>query len=485
MTAWSSFGNRPITAGPNNVKRMETVLHNTAVARRPGPTGTWSRVRKAWIMLVFIPAFVQGQEPLPRKVFLGIRMENITAEQRLAERLGDLKAVRVREVLPGGSGAAAGWQAGDLITGLNGKEMGSTAQVIDEVARHDAGSTMAYRLVKAGKARNGKLKLVPWPLEQYPDLQVDYTTHLTVNGVQRGILTRPKAAPGTKRPLVVFIGGIGCYSLDAPLDTARSEVQLLNALSRAGYACARLEKPGMGDAQRSSTPCNQVGFMDEMAGYAAMIAQLKQRPDIDSTEVTVIGHSMGGLFAPLVAQHTPVQRIIAYGTIGSNFPEYLVKTRRTIGEAYGWDAARTDAYIKEFCHCAVWYFADHMTTAEAASKDSSCAEHLGVFDLRSRKYNDELYAVSVPRAWEGYTGKTLLLWGEADFIASRHDHELLYGQLEARHPGQASFRVVKDADHGMDRADDFQAAVAGSAPYQANVAHEVLAWMRSMSPQQP
>lgn len=439
----------------------------------------------AWAMLMLIPAFAQGQEPLPRKVFLGVRMENIPAEERLAEGLGDLKAVRVREVLPGGSCASAGWRAGDLITSLNDIKVGSTAQVIDEVARHGAGSTMDYRVVRAGKVRTGKLRLVPWPQEQYPDLQVEYTSHRTVNGIQRGILTKPKAAPETKRPLVAFIGGIGCYSLDSPLDTARSEVQLLNALARAGYACARLEKPGMGDAQRSSKPCNQVGFLDEMAGYADMIAQLKQRPDIDSTEVTVIGHSMGGLFAPLVAQRTPVQRIIAYGTIGSNFPEYLVKTRRTIGEAYGWDAPRTDAYIKNFCHCAVWYFADHMTTAEATAKDSACADHLSVFDLRSRTYNDELYAVNVPQVWETYTGKTLLLWGEADFIASRHDHELLYRQLEARHPGLARFRVVQDADHGMDQADDFQAAVVGSAPYQANVAREVLAWMKSIQPPQP
>src|SRR5690606_23587514 len=101
-----------------------------------------------------------------------------------------------------------------------------------------------------------------------------------------------------------------------------------------------------------------VGFMDEMQGYVDMIKALKKEVGVDSTDITIIGHSMGGVMAPLVAQQTPVQRIIAYGTIGSNFMEYLVKTRRTIGEAYGWEPERTDIFIKDYCECATWYFAD-------------------------------------------------------------------------------------------------------------------------------
>ena len=90
---------------------MGPIPYTTTAALRPEPSGSWSRVRMAWAMLMLIPAFAQGQEPLPRKVFLGVRMENIPAEERLAEGLGDLKAVRVREVLPGGSCASAGWRA--------------------------------------------------------------------------------------------------------------------------------------------------------------------------------------------------------------------------------------------------------------------------------------------------------------------------------------------------------------------------------------
>lgn len=438
-------------------------------------------LRPTLMLLLLLPApacVAQPDNELPRRVFLGIRMENLTDDLRRIMGVGDTRAVLVSEVLAGGSGAAAGWQRGDLLAELGGIAVGSTDEVFAELAKHSSGASVTYRVLRDKKPVTGKLKLLGWPAERYPDLRVEYTTHRTVNGLQRAILTRPMTRQPDKAPLVVFIGGIGCYSLDSPLDTARSEIQLLNRLSRQGYACARLEKPGMGDAARTSTACSAVSFMNEMTGYAEMIAQLKRRADIDSGSVTIIGHSMGGLFAPLVAQRTPVQRIIAYGTIGSPFMEYLLKTRRTIGEAYGWEPARIDTFIQDYAECAAWYFADRLTTAQAAAKKPACAEYVGIFDLRSRAYNDELYAVNIPAAWKGYAGRTLLLWGEADHIAAKHDHELLRTMLEAMNPGSVTFQVVPDADHGMQQADDFQAAVAGSGLYQPGVGQVIADWMQ-------
>lgn len=418
-----------------------------------------------------------AQEQLPRRVFLGIRMENVTDDMRRIMGVGDGPAVLLSEILPGGSAEKSGWRKGDLLTTLNGIQVGTTADVIAELANHQSGSSITYRLLREKKPVAGKLKLIGWPGERYPDLDVEYTAHRTVNGVQRAILTRPRNKGSGRLPLVAFIGGIGCYSLDSPLDTARSETQLLNGLSRKGFACARLEKPGMGDAARSSTGCGEVSFMNEMTGYAEMIQQLKQRPDIDSTDVTIIGHSMGGLFAPLIAQRTPVQRIIAYGTIGSNFMEYLAKTRRTIAEANGWDAERTDAFIKDYCECAVWYFADKLSTARTVEKKPACAEYVGIFDLRSRAYNDELYALNIPTAWKGLKARTLLLWGEADYISARHDHEILRDMIQQANPGSVTFKEIPDADHGMNQADDFKAAVAGSGPYQTGVGRVIADWL--------
>lgn len=418
-----------------------------------------------------------GQDELPRRVFLGIRMEAVTEDMRRVMGLGDVPGVLVSEVLPSSTASAAGWVRGDLLTSLGGEPVNSVGEVLDRLAGRRAGTPIAYELMRQGKRHKGTARLTAWAEERPAGLEMRYGAVRTVNGLQRTILARPSGRGDERLPLVVFIGGIACYSLDTPMDTARSETRLLNDLARKGYACVRLEKPGMGDGGGFGKSCAEVGLMDEMLGYVDMVKALKRSPGVDSTEITIIGHSMGGVFAPLVAQRTPVQRIIAYGTIGSNFMEYLLKTRRTIGEAYGWEPERTDIFIKDYCECATWYFADGMSTEAVEAKKPGCGELVGIFDSRSRKYNDELYALNIPAAWRGYRGRTLLLWGEADYIAARHDHEILRDILQQQRPGSVNFQVVPDADHGMHQADDPQAAVAGSGPYQPGVGRIITDWL--------
>jgi esterase/lipase len=125
-----------------------------------------------------------------------------------------------------------------------------------------------------------------------------------------------------------------------------------------------------GDNSKSCKPCNKVSLNEETAGYVEIVKAIKRRDDVDSNAVYIFGHSMGGVFAPMVAQQTHVKGIIAYGTIGSNFLEYLMKSRKTIAEAYEMSPEESDDLVKDFCECAVYYFADSMTTAEAAAKKS-------------------------------------------------------------------------------------------------------------------
>lgn len=419
-----------------------------------------------------------AQEVLPRRAFLGIRMENLTDDMRRITGAGDQQAVLLSEVLPGGTAEKAKWQRGDLLTTLNGTPTRTTEDVFALLAGLSTGQTFNYTLLRNKKEVKGRGTLASYPEERYADIAVEYGAAKTAVGLQRVIHTRSKKLAGQRLPGVVFIGGVSCYSLDLPMDSGRSEVQLLNGLARNGYACARVEKPGIGDGAKTCKPCAQLSFMEELDGYVQAIRDLKRRPDIDSTNITIIGHSMGGVFGPLAAQRTPVQRIIAYGTIGSNFIEYLAKTRRTIGEAYNWPPEEIDAFIKDYCECAAWYFVDHLSTAEAAAKKPECAEYVGVFDGRSRPYNDELYALNFPALWKDFTGHALLLWGESDYISAREDHAIIAATVNHYHPGHAQVKTIPAADHPMNRSATFQTAATGSDTYNPAVGEAIMAWLQ-------
>lgn len=433
----------------------------------------------AVLLLFTAHSIISEAQELSRRSFLGIRMENVTSDLQRVMELKDSSGVLISEVIPGSTAETAGFQQGDILLRINNLPTNDLQGVVAYVGSQKSNSSFTYELVRKRKIIKGKAVFKPYPAETYNDLDIVYTHAKTDAGLQRVIITRQKNK--TNQPLIFFIGGIGCYSLDMPFDTGRSEIQLLNKLARAGYTTIRLEKPGMGDGAGFSTPCNEISFAGEVESYAAAINEIKRRKEFTSNKTYLIGHSMGGVMAPLVAGKTTVNGIIAYGTIGSNFIEYLGKTRRTIGEAYSWPPDETDSFVRDCYECAGYYFVEKMTTAEATMKKPICSEHLPVFDLRSRTYNDELYALNIPAAWKKYNGKALLAWGGSDYIAAKEDHEIITKAINYYHKGNASFVQVENADHGMNYATSFQEAQTNPGRYNPIVGNIFLDWLMKQS----
>jgi pimeloyl-ACP methyl ester carboxylesterase len=415
-------------------------------------------------------------QQLPRRVFVGIRMEKVTDDTKRLIGLNDVKGVMISEVIPGSTAETAGLKKGDVLLSVNGAAVNSPQEVMTTIGGFKSGQNFEYELIRNKKKIKGKTPFKGFPEESYQGLTTIYTESKSAIGQQRIIITKPKSEK--KLPVIAFVGGIGCYSLDFPMDTGRSEVQLLNKLSRAGFMCARLDKPGMGDGTKYCKPCSEVSFMEETEGYVQAIKTLKQRSDVDSNSVFIIGHSMGGVFAPLIAKQTKLKGIIAYGTIGSSFIEYIAKTRRTIAEAYKMSPVETDDLIKDFCECTAYYFVEKMSTEEAGKKKADCKEFLSIFDLRSRAYNDELYSFNIPGLWKSYKGKALLLWGESDYISSKEDHQIVSNAINYYSPGKSQFATVKNADHGMNLAKDFSEAQKSPGPYNPEVGKVIEDWLK-------
>ncbi|MBC7861767.1 MAG: alpha/beta fold hydrolase [Bacteroidia bacterium] len=422
----------------------------------------------------------QAQFPtLARRSFLGIQMEKITDDTKRIMELPSENGVLITKVIAGSSAENAGLLASDVLLKINGKEVNSPDEAVKTVAEHKGGEEFTYEIIRNKKTVNGKSVFKEYPKENYKDIEMEYTATQTINGIQRLIVSKPKKN-SKKMPVIIYIGGIGCYSLDNPLDTTKNEVQFLNSLTRAGFVCVRAEKPGIGD-NTACKACAEISFNEELDGYVNAVKTIKTYNYVDSSRIYIFGHSMGGVMAPLIAQQTPVKGIIAYGTIGSNFMEYLLKTRRTIGEAYSWSEDETDGFIKDYCECAGYYFTDKMSSDEAAKKNPDCKQYLNVFDYRSRAYNNELYALNIPAAWKPFKGKALLLWGGSDFIASKEDHEIITSTVNRFHPGNAEFKVVENSAHAFGTAFSFQEALKNPGIYNKLVTEKVLNWLKIVS----
>jgi pimeloyl-ACP methyl ester carboxylesterase len=115
-----------------------------------------------------------------------------------------------------------------------------------------------------------------------------------------GTLTRPRS--GGRHPAVLLISGSGQQDRDETIAGHRPFLVIADFLTRRGIAVLRVDDRGVG----GSTGDVLQATTEDFAGDAlAAVAYLKSRPDIDPRRIGLVGHSEGGLIAPMVAVQSP------------------------------------------------------------------------------------------------------------------------------------------------------------------------------------
>src|SRR5258707_2786286 len=103
-------------------------------------------------------------------------------------------------------------------------------------------------------------------------------------------------------PAVILLSGSGPHDRDESLVGHRPFLVLADHLTRKGVAVLRCDKRGLG---KSTGDFASATMEDFTADTDAALAYLKTRKEIDPKKIVLIGHSEGGLIAPLVAANSP------------------------------------------------------------------------------------------------------------------------------------------------------------------------------------
>ena len=122
--------------------------------------------------------------------------------------------------------------------------------------------------------------------------------------VLAGTLTMPTGASG-RMPAVVTITGSGPQDRDEYLPIVpgfRPFRQVADTLGRRGIAVLRLDDRGTGESGGDHSKATSADFADDIR---AAVAWLRARADIDPAKIALLGHSEGGLIAPIVAAADP------------------------------------------------------------------------------------------------------------------------------------------------------------------------------------
>jgi pimeloyl-ACP methyl ester carboxylesterase len=195
-----------------------------------------------------------------------------------------------------------------------------------------AGRSFPLTLKKTDKAT--ELRRPQTPRAPFPYKVIDVTYPNQAGGVTlAGTLTEPEGRGPF--PALILISGSGAQDRDETIFEHKPFLVLADALTRRGIAVLRVDDRGVGGSSGKTSGSTSDDFAsDVLAG----IAFLKARGEIDSRHLGLIGHSEGGIIAPIVAARSAdVAFIVLLAGTGLPGEEILYLQGQAIMKAMGAD----------------------------------------------------------------------------------------------------------------------------------------------------
>jgi pimeloyl-ACP methyl ester carboxylesterase len=145
-------------------------------------------------------------------------------------------------------------------------------------------------------------------------------------------LTSP-LTPG-RHPVIVLIAGSGAHNRDEEILGYKPFKMIANHLTRQGFAVLRYDKRGVGESKGKTTA--ESTTMDFATDVEQAVKMLKTRNDVDTTKIGLLGHSEGGIIAPLVAsRNKDIAFIILMAGTGIKGSDVMLEQKKLIMEKSG------------------------------------------------------------------------------------------------------------------------------------------------------
>ena len=182
------------------------------------------------------------------------------------------------------------------------------------------------------------------PKPPFPYRAEDVTYVNPASGLKlAGTLTLPRGSGPF--PAVLLITGSGTQDRDGTVFDHKPFLLIADALTRRGVAVLRVDDRGAGGSEAGDiAKATSASFATDVA---AGVAFLRGRQDIDPARIGLIGHSEGGMIAPLVAAQDPrIAFLVLMAAPGVDGVELLLSQNRAIAEASGAPPTAVEAMLK-------------------------------------------------------------------------------------------------------------------------------------------
>jgi pimeloyl-ACP methyl ester carboxylesterase len=284
-------------------------------------------------------------------------------------------------------------------------------------------------------------------------------------------------------PAILLVQWLSCDSIESPLGATDGWSKTLQGVAeRSGFVLMRVERPGIGDSE--GPDCSECDLEADMAGYRAALAALKRYDFVDTDNLFLLGASIGGALAPVLAQDERVRGLIVSGGFAKTWGEHMLEHERKRLELSGKSLAEIDEAMRAFIDFYSLYLNNRMAPGEVIRSKPALAsfwyDEPGGQYGRPAVYYQQVQKLNVGAAWAKISAPVLILYGEYDWIMSRGDQDLIADIVNRRHPGNARLTVHPKMDHNLDIYDSLEKAFKGEGrTFDVRVIDLIIDWLKA------
>lgn len=421
---------------------------------------------KGIALIVLLSLFIKYSysQELQRRALFGAMIQDVNDSVKTVNKLIDDEACYLYRVYEGTAAHESGLVDGDVILRANGSQIINKKHFVSIISKLKENDLLLLDVVRDSNPMQIECKLKAYPKDTYEFADVVYDYFEFKGEKIRQIIVKPKGEGVF--PTLFFIPGYTCSSIDNMGENNPYE-KLITGLVKNGFAVCKTEKPGLGDCE-GNLNCKDIEFLTEVSCFEEGFNNLTKYNFIDTSNVFVFGHSMGGVIAPVMQTDFLPRGIAVYGTVVRSWYEYFIEQMRIQQFITGEDYVENDL---EFNNRASFYYkyliekcnSDKLLQDEIYAnilEEHWSFQQTGYMSGRSYEFWQQLQDLNLIADWAKYSGKVLTMWGDCDFVAfSKYDHQLAAEVVNHYHPGNAVFVELPNIDHGFVRADNMGHAV--------------------------
>jgi len=409
---------------------------------------------KLLLIVSFFLTSIASKAQLERKPWFGAQLEYVTENN-----VSGCKVVRVS----GGTSEQLKLQIGDVISKIGNSTFQSTDEFIALFLKYPTDERIELTAIREKEQVILSAKVVGRPKETDDNAEVIYDQADYKGGQLRVIINKPFKE--NKLPAMLFVPGYTCSSID-DLPSSHPYKRIIDAYVDAGYVTLRIEKSGLGDS-KNTPPCESCDLLDEIENFEVGLRKLKSLPYVDTNQIILVGHSMGGIIVPAISAKNQVAGVVVYGTTAKSWFEYQLEMYRVQNALAGMNPLEVEASVIEQYDLNYRYFVKKEKLedlakdpkADSVLRNSWAYDGNGKIYSRNAEYWRQIQDYPHLENWKNTTAKVLVQFGESDFQAfSKADHLQIVQTVNYFHPGNATLKTFPLTDHYFAKSGSMQEA---------------------------